>query len=137
MPLFARFAIPVDTATSYAGDPLEIEIVRDVKQDGQIIIPKHSHLFGRIVGLLREFYPQREVTLSIQFHHVEINGKQVPVSIAALVLGTVEHPQSLPSQGSGHIARITLYGTTDLHFNNTPCNGGKPRSLLMSFHLRG
>ncbi len=63
LPLLAKFITPINSDRSFAGDPVEAEIVRDVKLPNRTIIPAHSRLFGRIVRLRRQFHRGRSVTL--------------------------------------------------------------------------
>jgi hypothetical protein len=124
----ARFLTPIDSEQSFAGDRVEAKVVSTVKVGRQRVISKNARLYGRIVGLHRQFLPGRQVTLSIQFDHLEMNGTQVPVSLAAFgpSFPFCDSPNcqlpSTESQAPGdsmvrHIAEITRPGTDRLHFS--------------------
>lgn len=125
----ARFLTAIDSEQSFAGDRVEAEVVSPVKVGKQTAVSKGARLYGRIVGLRRQFLPSRQVTLSIQFDHLETNGTQVPVSLAAFGPSSAfctypmyrQSPATesrAPSDAAArHVAKITRIGTDRLHFS--------------------
>ncbi|HZU27562.1 MAG TPA: hypothetical protein VFA04_18680 [Bryobacteraceae bacterium] len=104
----------IDAGRTFAGDPIEVRVLKRITRGGQVLVPAGARVSGRIVELRQVFQPTPGVILAIRFDHIEMNGTSRPISLAALgPLGTgVPLP---PRGGPERAAIITIAGSTRLH----------------------
>ncbi len=73
-----RLETPVDSQTSFVGDPLRAVVARHVKKDGRILIPKGAAVTGRLTRLERLTAPASHYLVGFEFYAVEFGGVRAP-----------------------------------------------------------
>ena len=112
-----RIATELDSARTFAGDPVELVVLNAIRERGEVILPAKARIFGRVVEMRRIFRPTKGVVLAIRFQRAEFNGSSRPISLASFgpphaLLGPVP-----VSRGGGpeHAATIMTVGSDKLH----------------------
>lgn len=79
----------LDAKKSKTGDRVEARTIEDVKQNGKVVLPKGTRLFGHVTRAEARSKGQSQSALGIAFDHAELrNGQQVPVHLAIQALAT-------------------------------------------------
>jgi hypothetical protein len=104
---------PIDTQTSFAGDPLEARVVKAVTLDGRTLIAKGAVIEGRVVRVEQQFYPSKSGVLGLRFDYVKTDSGSIPISLAAL--GKAGRPGQAsvtlaPREHRKHVATISVFG---------------------------
>lgn len=73
-----RLETPVDSQTSFVGDPLRAVVARQVKKGGRIVIPKGAVVTGRLTRLERLAAPASHYLVGFEFYTVEFDGVRAP-----------------------------------------------------------
>jgi hypothetical protein len=73
----------IDSESSFAGDAIEGQLLNPIGS----LIPKGAIVHGRIVRFEREYLPANDFVLGLQFHSVEANGAEVPLTLQAVTRG--------------------------------------------------
>jgi len=110
----------IDAERSFAGDLVTARVNRPAFVEKEVVVPKGSLLFGRLVNVRRQFRPDRQVTLRIQFDHLKTPAEtiEIPVSLGSLgpsippVAGPSWSPPAGPAdrQQRMQAAVITIFG---------------------------
>lgn len=129
--LWTKMITKIDTQETFAGDAVEVEVVKPVRLGKLTLVPRNARLAGRIVRWRRQFYPTRQVVLQIQFDHVEIGGYVLPISLASLGPSEVFESENANSPvrataglssgasvGETKPATITIFGTDRLRLDS-------------------
>jgi hypothetical protein len=73
----------IDSESSFAGDAIDGQLLTAIGA----VIPKGAIVHGRIVRFEQEYAPSHYFTLGLQFHSVELNGSEVPLTLIAMNRG--------------------------------------------------
>ncbi len=73
-----RLETPVDSQTSFVGDPLRAVVARHVKKDGRILIPKGAAVTGRLTRLEKLAAPASHYLVGFEFYAVEFGSVRAP-----------------------------------------------------------
>lgn len=73
-----RLETPVDSQTSFVGDPLRAVVARPVKKGGRTLIPKGAVVTGRLTRLERLSAPASHYLVGLEFYTVEFDGVRAP-----------------------------------------------------------
>jgi hypothetical protein len=77
------FRSAVDSTISFAGDPVEGQLVDAVQaRDGTVLAPKGAIVCGRIVRVEERFMPSQFVTIGIKFQTLAASGVEIPVKLS-------------------------------------------------------
>lgn len=79
----------VDVKKAKVGDQVVLKTTQAIKSNGQIVVNKGAHLFGRITEASQKTKTNGESRLGILFDHLESNSLEVPImaSIVSVVSG--------------------------------------------------
>lgn len=73
-----RLETPVDSESSFVGDPVRAVVARNVKKDGRLLIPKGALVTGRLTRLERLAAPASHYLVGFEFYAVEFDGARAP-----------------------------------------------------------
>lgn len=90
----------IDTEIAFAGDAIKGQLLQAVRaRDGRILAPEGSVVNGRIVRLERHVQPSRYFSLGLKFHSLLVNGREVPLTLAAVTRSREEQILNGPREG--------------------------------------
>lgn len=96
----AALAKPLDSRKNKPGDPVEAKVTKDVKSDGQVVIPKGSKLFGRVTEARAKSKTEAESSLGVVFDRARLkDGREMPVNA---VIQAVAAAESMAAASAGH-----------------------------------
>ncbi len=71
-----RLETTVDPAVSAAGDPLEATVVRDVRREGVLLVPKGARVEGRLRTLRQHLAPRSIGVIALEFDRIRTPGRE-------------------------------------------------------------
>ena len=88
----------IDFASSFAGDTIEGQLLNAIG----VLVPNGALVHGRIVRFQREYLPSNYVAIGLKFDSVEVNGREVPLTLMAATRGASIKPDRVEKrQGIG------------------------------------
>jgi len=88
----------IDSENSFAGDAIEGGLLHKIGK----AVPRGAIVHGRIVRLEQDFDPAHYVVLGLKFDSVEVNGREVPLTLMAVSHPGLIGPVSLDArEGTG------------------------------------
>ncbi|MCS6952390.1 MAG: hypothetical protein RMK57_06960 [Bryobacterales bacterium] len=73
-----RLETPVDSETSFVGDPLRAVVARAVKKEGRVVVPKGAVVTGRLTRLERLASTPAHYVVGLEFYAIEFEGGRAP-----------------------------------------------------------
>ena len=70
----------LDSLTAAIGDPLTARVVRDVKKDGKVVVPKGALASGRVTMFQSGFWPVPFYTIGLHFFTLEFAGRRAKLA---------------------------------------------------------
>lgn len=125
--LEAMLANTLDVRTAKVGDQVVLRTTKNVKQDGEVIIPKGSRLVGRVTEVQRKGRENAVSKLGLVFERIDGQGLNQPItaSIVSIVdasaRGSIADTANADVFGSAGTSATASRGTT---------NGGTGGGLL-------
>jgi hypothetical protein len=85
----------VDVRRSKVGDQVVLKTIRDVKQNGQTVVPKGSQLVGRITEISQRSKTQGESRIGMVFDRIQGRSLSEPISTSITSITSVSSAASL------------------------------------------
>lgn len=81
----------VDSRKCKPGDPVSAKVTEDVKENGQVVVHKGTHLMGHVTQAEAKGKGQSESSLGIAFDHARMkNGQEVPLQLGVQALAAAQ-----------------------------------------------
>ena len=86
----------IDSRTAVAGDIVRGVLAKPIRdQNGQTLVPAGAPVVGRLTRMEERWVPSHCFAVGLRFDAVELNGHEIPLTLAALpVAGEVSDPRS-------------------------------------------
>jgi hypothetical protein len=123
----AVLAKPLDSRKCKPGDPVQATAAHDVKSDGNVVIPKGSHLIGHVTEVKSKGNGEANSSLGIVFDHAVLkDGRQVPMNsvIQALAAAQTSSAASLGDDNFGAVGGGNLAGSGGVVSRGGATGGG-------------
>ncbi|HEX8984527.1 MAG TPA: hypothetical protein VF767_03820 [Bryobacteraceae bacterium] len=89
----------IDEQNSFAGDAIEGQLLQAVRgRGGSILAPQGSTVHGRIVRFERHFLPSNYLALGLKFDSLNVNGREVPLTLEVVARSRSERILNLPGE---------------------------------------
>ena len=107
--LSTRLEVPVDSADAAVGDAVRAIVDADVRQNGELLVPKGAVVTGRLRRMERKIVPVPHFILGVEFTDIEFSQRRARITLELQELGrifgleqvlTLTHAQGRGSRGT-------------------------------------